>query len=76
MIYFADRRDQAIPFFVDANILPLSFLYYECVSNLMHDINNDKAPLNTLKLFQKTPAYIRTIRDHPPPEIFTYKAPG
>ena len=54
MIFFADRRDHAIPFFVDANILPLSFLYYEYVSNFMHDINNNNAPLNILKLFQKT----------------------
>ena len=54
MIFFADRRDHAIPFFVDANILPLSFLYYEFVSNFMHDINNNNAPLNILKLFQKT----------------------
>ena len=39
MIYFADRRDHAIPFFVDANLLPLSFLYYEYVSNsiLQHE---------------------------------------
>ena len=31
MIYFADRRDHAIPFVVvvDANILPLSFLHYK-----------------------------------------------
>ena len=54
MIYFADRRDHAIPFFVDANLLPLSFLYYEYVSNLMHNINKNKAPLNTQKLFPKT----------------------
>ena len=54
MIYFADRRDHAIPLFIDANILPLTFLYYESVSNLMHDINNNKAPLNILKLFKKT----------------------
>ena len=61
MTYFADRRDLAIPFFVDANILPQSFLYYEYVSNqercsnLMHElIDNNNAPLNILKLFQKT----------------------
>ena len=61
MIYFADRRDHAIPFFVNANILPLSFLYSEYVpnqgrcSNLIHElINNNNAHLNVLKLFQKT----------------------
>ena len=52
-IFFADRRDHAIPFLVDANILPLSFLYYEYVSNFMHDINNN-VPLNIFKLFHKT----------------------
>ena len=54
MIFFADRHDHAIPFLVYANILPLSFLYYEYVSNFMYDINNNNAPLNILKLFQKT----------------------
>ena len=60
VVHFADRRDHAIPFFVDANILPLSFLYYEYVSNrercsnLMHEINDNNARLNILKLFQKT----------------------
>ena len=39
------------------SILPLSFLYYEYVSNLMHDINNNNTPLNILKLFLKNPAY-------------------
>ena len=43
----------AIPFFVNAHILSLSILD-EYVSNLMHDINNNNAPLNILKLFQKT----------------------
>jgi len=53
MIYFADGRDHAIPFLIIANILPLSFLYYEYVSSLMHDINNTNAPLTILKLIQK-----------------------
>ena len=46
MMYFADRRDHAIPFLVHANILPLSFLYYEYASNFMPDSNNNNAPLN------------------------------
>ena len=54
MIYFTDRLDHAISFFVDANILPLSFLCYVYLSNLMHHINNNNAPLNILKLFHKT----------------------
>ena len=35
------------------NQLPISFLYYESISILMHDINNDKAPENRSNLFQK-----------------------
>lgn len=35
-------------FFVDANTLPLSFLYHEYVSKLMHDINNNNNPLSVL----------------------------
>ena len=37
-----------------ANVLLITFLYYESVSASMHDINNDKAPANMLNLFQKT----------------------
>ena len=73
MIYFADRRDHAIPFFVDANLLPLSFLYYEYVSNLMHNINKNKAPLNTQKLFPKTSSVI--LFYFPPPPQVSYFPP-
>ena len=54
MLYFADWDDHAIPLFREANVLLITFLYYESVSTLMHDINNDKAPANMLNLFQKT----------------------
>ena len=46
MMYFADWCDHAIPFVIVANTLPITFLYYESVSNLMSDINNNNAPLN------------------------------
>ena len=54
MMYFAHRCDCAIPFFIDANALPITFLYYESVLNLMHDINNNNAPLNIVHLSEKT----------------------
>ena len=54
MLYFADWRDLEIPLFLEANVLPTTFLYYESVSTLMHDINNDKSPANMSNLFQKT----------------------
>ena len=54
VIYFADRRVHAIPLFIDAKVLLLSFLYYESVPSLMHDMSNNNAPLNILKLLDKT----------------------
>ena len=63
MLYFADWHDHVIPLFLEANVLPITFLYYESVSTLMHDINNDKAPANMLNLFQKTSYINYTIHD-------------
>ena len=54
LLYFADWHDHAIPLFLEENVLPKTFLYYESVSPLMHDINNNKAPVNMSNLFQKT----------------------
>ena len=53
MIYFVHSRAHAIPLFIDANVLPLAFLYYESVSNLMHVVSNNNTPLNILNFFQK-----------------------
>ena len=73
-IYFTDRREHAVPLFADANILPLSFLYYESISNLMHDINNSNTPINILKLsFEKLTVSIHITFDHLPLETFTSK---
>ena len=43
-IFFANRKVHAIPLFIDANILPISFLYFKSVSYLMHDIHTNSAP--------------------------------
>ena len=59
LLYFADWHDHVILLFLEANVLPITFLYYESVSTLMYDINNDKAPANMLNLFQKT-SYINS----------------
>ena len=53
MMYFTDIREHAIPLFIDADILPVSFMYYKTVANLMHDINNNNSPTNLLNLFEK-----------------------
>ena len=54
LIYFADGREYAIPLFVKAKILPVTFLYHEVVSKLMFDVHNQSAPINIVKLFTKT----------------------
>ena len=54
LIHFADRKEHAIPLFVNAKILPQNFLYYESVCNLMYDVNNNIAPTNILNLFSRT----------------------
>ena len=46
-IYFSDHNEHAIPLFVDPHILPLEFVYYESVANLMFDVRNGIAPSNT-----------------------------
>ena len=43
LIYFAETNDHAIPFFVNAKILPLQSLYYESVCSLMYDVNKNTA---------------------------------
>ena len=53
MIYFVHSRAHAIPLFIDANVLPLAFLYFESVSNLMHDVNNNNTPSKILNFFKK-----------------------
>ena len=54
LLYFANRNDHAIPLFIDANILPISFLYFKSVSYVMHDIHTNTAPSKIVNLFQQT----------------------
>ena len=65
LIYFADRREHAIPLFVKAQILPVIFLYYKVVSKLMFDVHNQsEPPINIVKLFTKT-SHIHTYNTPP-----------
>ena len=58
LLFFADVRDHAIPLFLEANVLPMTFLYHECVAScvasLMYDINRNNPPINMLHLFKET----------------------
>ena len=53
MIFFADRYDHAVPLFINAHILPITFLQYESVASLMNDIDKGNALLSLLNLFEK-----------------------
>ena len=53
-MHFADRSDHAIPFFLNAKILPLNCLYYKLLAEMMHDISNDCVPPNLRDLFLPT----------------------
>ena len=50
-IYSTKRDQHAIPLFIDAKVLPLQFMYFECISALMYDVRNKVAPKNIQNLF-------------------------
>ena len=56
MMYFTDVREHAIPLFLDADISPVSFMYYKTVASLMHDITSNNSLTNLSNLLEKTSA--------------------
>jgi len=50
-IYFSNREDSALPLFICAHILPINYLFVECVANLIHDVVSNTAPANIQNLF-------------------------
>ena len=73
LLFFADVRDHAIPLFLEANVLPITFLYHECVSSLMYDINSNNAPIKCCIYLRKHTAFTRIIHNHPPLGTFMSK---
>ena len=55
-IYFSDRRDHAIPnpLFLNAHILPINFMHYKLLAEIMNDVSNDIVPSNFKDLFVPT----------------------
>ena len=53
-MYFTKKNEHTIPLFINAKILPLNFVYYKTLSELMHDVSTASAPLNIRNLFTKT----------------------
>ena len=50
-IHFANLRDHAIPLFINTNILPVNFLYYQLLAEAMFDVSNNVVPTNIQELF-------------------------
>jgi hypothetical protein len=54
LIFFANRNDHSIAFFISAKILPIDFLYYKILAVMMFDVDNNSAPPNIKNLFLYT----------------------
>ena len=50
-IYFSNRNEHAIAL-VNANILPLTFSYYESIAKLMYDVRHGISPKSIQALFE------------------------
>ena len=59
-IYSSNRNEHAIPFFTDANILTLTFSYYESIANLMYDVRHGVSPKSIQALFE----YVSSIHQY------------
>ena len=59
-IFLSDRRDRAIPLFLNAHILPINFMHYKLLAETMHDVSNDLVPSNLKDLcrFQNVRLYL------------------
>ena len=51
LMYFADYKSHAIPFFISSRLLPLDMLYFKSVAVMMHDVSNNLTPPNIFNLF-------------------------
>ena len=56
LIYLTDKKEHAIPLFINAKILPITILYHEAVTvcKLMLDLHNNSAPSDIMKRFVRT----------------------
>ena len=54
LIYFKQIRDHVVPLFIDSNVLPISFIHFYRLCNIMWDVTNNVAPSNIGYSFLKT----------------------
>ena len=74
-IYFSERNQQTIALFIDAGVLPLKFLYYKLLANLMFEIRHRNAPGNIQDLFQDILIFILRALDPLSQITFTHNVP-
>ena len=60
LIYSSNRNEHAIPPFIDANIPPLTFSYYESIANLMYDVRHGISTKSIQALFE----YVSSIHQY------------
>ena len=75
-IYFSDFKQQAVPLFIEAGVLPLKFSYFKIIANLMCDIRHKNEPGRIQNSFKKFPIYIPIILGCLLQIIFVLKAPN
>ena len=54
LIYFKQIRDHVVPLFIDSNVLPISFIRFYRLCNIMWDLANNVAPSNIIYSFLET----------------------
>ena len=54
LIYFKQIRNHVVPLFIDSNVLPISFIHFYRLCNIMWDVTNNIAPSNISYSFLKT----------------------
>ena len=72
-IFFANRNVHAIPFFIDANILPISFLYFKSVSYHCMIFILILHPQKSLICSRRHHLFMHITQDHPRKIISTSK---
>ena len=53
-MYFAEKNEHTVPLRINANLLPLNFLYFKMLSELIYDVRNASAPPNICNRFTST----------------------
>ena len=63
-IYFSNRNEHAIPRFLDANILPLTFSYWMNRWYLMYDVRHGISPKSIQALFEYSLSYVSGMNQY------------